>query len=256
MNAPRQAFTQNAAALSAVLRNLKRKTNGDLLISKSSAIEYITSSDNRITQGVNPYINAPATPCATSTTLIREIEILSNGFIGFIHAGTSQNRFGFVRPSGYAMAGDCTVAQSAPVATAFPTAMIYDAANSKIIVAYAGNATTADINSIYVYNITQTPTSVSIGSANKIYDANQFPSVYEYLLYGISSMVLDPETNHIYVSTAVNTSTTVVNFAIEKFLYDPTKLGTANQNVLTRIGSPFYPKDSDTRCIADMAIGP
>lgn len=251
----RTLFSNNTTALSAQLRGMKLLSNGDFIISKSTAIEKITSANVRVLKGANPYVSAPAAPCATSTTLMSKVQTMSNQFILFLHAATSQNRFGFVKAEGYGAAGDCTPAQAAPNTAAFPVASAYDAINSKLLVAYAGSSTATDINSIYAYNITETASSVTVGTANKIYDANLYPTTYPYLLYGVSSMVLDPTENKLYVATAINTSTTIVNYAIEKFSYDPTQIGVSNSSVLTRSGTtPFYDYGSDTKCIADMTI--
>lgn len=253
--ATRSSFSNNISALSAQLRGMHKLTNGDLLVSKSTAIEKITSANVRVLNGANPYVSAPSAPCATSNTLITKTLTMNNEFIMFLHAATGQNRFGFVRPGGFAIAGDCTVQQAAPVATAFPVAAVYDSVNSKLIVAYAGNATTVNINSIYAYSITETSTTIAIGAANKIYDANLYPATYQFLLYGISGMTYDPIDSVIYVATAINTSTTVAGYSIEKLSYDPTKIGTANTEVLTRVGTtPFFAYGSETQCIADMMI--
>ena len=172
-----------------------------------------------------------------------------------MHAAATQNRFGFVKPEGYAAGGDCTPAQAAPTANAYPVAAVYDSVNSKLIVAYAGNATTTDLNSIYSYNLTLTASSVTVGAVNKLYDSSLYPTTYPYILYGISEMVLDPVENKLYIATAISTSTAVVNYAIEKFSYDASKIGTANSTVLTKSGStPFYTFGSDTKCISSMLI--
>jgi hypothetical protein len=251
----RSLFSNNTTALSAQLRGFAAFANGDLLISKSTAAEYITSANIRLLKGANPYVSAPAAPCATSTTLIPKVLMMNNQFIMFLHSAASQNRFGFVKPQGYAAAGDCTVAQSAPNVNSYPVAAAYDTVNNKLIVAYSGNAITTDINSIYVYNITETASSITIGAANKIYDTSGYPSTYPYLLYGISEMVLDTATNQLYVATATTMATTVSNYAIEKFSYDPTKIGTDNTNVLTRSPvHPFYQYGVDTKCISSMIV--
>ncbi len=251
----RTLFSNNTTALSAQLRGMKLLSNGDFLISKSTAIEKITGANVRVINGANPYVSAPAAPCATSTTLMSKVTTMSNQFILFLHAATSQNRFGFVKPAGYSAGGDCTPAQAAPNTAAFPVAAAYDALNAKLLVAYAGSSTATDINSIYAYSVTETASSVTVGAANKIYDANLYPATYPYLLYGVSAMVLDSTENKLYVATAVNTSTTIVNYAIEKFSYDATQIGVTNTSVLTRSGStPFYDYGGDTKCVADMMI--
>ncbi|MGE0633212.1 MAG: hypothetical protein AB7O96_12435 [Pseudobdellovibrionaceae bacterium] len=251
----RALFSNNTTALSAQLRGMSLLSNGDFLISKSTALEKITSANVRVLKGANPYVSAPAAPCATSTTLMSKVSTMSNQFIVFLHAATSQNRFGFVKAEGYGASGDCTPAQAAPNVASFPVASAYDALNSKLLVAYAGSSTATDINSIYAYSITETASSITVGAANKIYDANAYPTTYPYLLYGISEMVLDPVDNALYIATAVNTATTVVNYAIEKFSYDASQIGVTNSSVLTRSGStPFYDYGGDTKCIADMMI--
>jgi hypothetical protein len=255
LDGDRNLFSNNTTALSAQLRGMHLLSNGDFLISKSTAIEKITSANVRVLKGANPYVNAPAAPCATSTTLMSKVQTMSNQFILFLHAATSQNRFGFVKAEGYGASGDCTPAQAAPNTASFPVASAYDAINSKLIVAYAGSSTATDINSIYAYSITETSSSITVGAANKIYDASLYPTTYPYLLYGVSSMVLDSTENKLYVATAINTSTTIVNYAIEKFSYDPAQIGVSNSSVLTRSGTmPFYDYGSDTKCIADMTI--
>ncbi len=251
----RSLFSNNTAALSAQLRSLEISSTGDLLISKSTAIEKISSANVRITKGANPYVNAPAAPCATSTTLISKSITLTNQFIAFTHAATAQNRIGFVKPAGYAAGGDCTVAQAAPNANSFPVAIAYDALNTNLIVAYAGSTVTTDINSIYVYTLAETDTTVAITATNKIYDVADYPTTYSYLLYGISDMIFDSAENTLYIATAINTTPIITNFSIEKFSYDPSKLGTDNSRVLIRSSNtPFYNYGSDTKCISDMMI--
>lgn len=254
-NGSRTMFTNNTAALSAAMKDLVLLSNGDMLISKTTAIEKISAANVRMTQAGNPYVNAPAAPCATSTTLMSKLGVMANQMIVFLHAAAAQNRFGFVKASGYAAGGDCTPAQSAPNASSFPVAVAYDSTNSKLLVAYAGTTTTTDINSIYAYNITETSTTITVGAANKIYDASLYPATYPYLLYGISDMVLDSTDNKLYIATAVSTATTVVNYAIEKFSYSPSQIGVSNTAVLTRSGNtPFYSYGNDTKCISRMMI--
>lgn len=253
-NGSRSLFSNNTTALSSQLRSMQGMSNGDLLISKSTAVERITSSNVRLLNGANPYISAPTAPCATSTNLVSKTLSLKNEFIVFLHAAVGQNRFGIVKPTGFNAAGDCPVAQNAPNAASYPVAAAYDSVNSKLIVAYAGNATTTDLNSIYTYDITESAGSVAIGAANRIYDSSLYPATYPYLLYGISDMIYDAVDKKIYIATANNTSTTISNYTIEKFSYDASQIGGTN-TVLTRVGTiPFYNYGSDTKCIADMMI--
>lgn len=250
----RSAFSNNTTALSGVLRNLLVLPSGDLVISKSTAIEKITSANIRIQQGANPFISAPAGSCAPSATLISKVVQLGNGNLVYLHANAAQNKFGIISAAGYVAAADCKSVQAAPVATAFPVAAAYDSQAKRLLVAYAGTSVGVDINSIYSYLIDEATNVIS--APQKVYDANLYPATYPYLLYGVSEMVLDEKTGHLYVATAVNTSTTVVNYAIEKFKYDNSKIGVDNSKVLTRVGNtPFYPYGIDTKCISNMFIG-
>ena len=250
----RSAFSNNTTALSGILRTLLVLPNGDLVISKSTAIEKITSANIRIQQGANPFINAPGGSCATSTTLISKVAPLKNGNLVYLHAASGQNRIGIISAAGYVAAADCKAAQAAPTALAFPTAVAYDAATKRLIVAYAGTSVAADVNSIYTYLVDESTNAIS--DPQKIYDANTYPAIYPYLLFGVSEIVLDEKNQTLYVATAVNNAATVVNYAIEKFKYDSAKIGNDNTKVLTRVGTtPFYPYGIDTKCISSMYIG-
>ncbi len=253
----RTQVSNNATVFSANARFLAKTGNGDLLISKTSAIERLSGADfSRIPSGANPYVSAPAAPCATSTTLITSAGTLSNEMIYFTHAAASQNRVGFVKASGYSIAGDCPVAQAAPNVAAFPTATAYDKTNEILLVAYGSSTTgTADLNSIYAYKLNVTASSVSIASSNKIYDFTLYPATYGFQLFGISAMALDTSTNQLYVSTAISTAATVAGYRVEKLSYDPAKVGVANTTVLTRpIPSYFLSHGADTKCISQMMI--
>lgn len=244
----RSTFSNNITALSAQLRSFTQLPSKDFLISKSTAIEFITSLNTRIGA---PFISASVAPCATSTTLIPKVLTLSNGKIVFLHAAASQNRIGVYATSG---GTTCATATAAPNAASFPTAAFYDAANTKLFVAYAGNAATADLNSIYVYTVNESTGVLS--SPQKIYDASGYPATYPYLLYGISAMTYDAASKSVFISTATTTAAAIVTpYAIEKFTYDSAQIGVDNAKVLTRVGtSPFIPYDADTKCISDMII--
>ncbi|WP_409478123.1 hypothetical protein [Pseudobdellovibrio sp. HCB154] len=247
-NGARSIFSNNTTALSAQLRHLLKLSNGDFAVSKSTGVEYLTSGNVRLGA---PYINATAAPCNTSTTLIPKVLTLSNGKFVFLHAAAAQNRFGIFATTG---GTTCSAAQAAPNANAFPTAAFYDSTNAKLFVAYAGNAVTTDLNSIYMYSIDESTNAIS--GATKIYDASLYPGTYSYLLYGVSEMVYDAATSSVYIATATTTATTVVNYAIEKFTYDPTQIGVDATKILVRSGTtPFFEYGSDTKCISKMFIG-
>lgn len=251
----RTTFSNNITALSAQLRSIDITPTGDLLISKSTAVEKITSANVRLMKGANAYVQSPGGACATSTTLFSKTLNLDNGMIIYLHAATGQNRIGMIAAAGYSVVADCKAAVAAPNAASFPVAAAYDKVNSKLLVAYAGSSVATDINSIYAYNVNEG--SATITNPQKIYDSALYPSSYPYLLYGISEMALDSENKTLYVATAVSTATTLVNYAIEKLTYDSTQIGVTNTAVLTRVGStPFYPYGSDTKCISSMFVGP
>lgn len=246
-NGTRTTFSNNTTALSVVLRSMSLLSNGDVLVAKNTAIEYLTSANARVGA---PFISASGAPCATSTTLIPQILTLNNGKIVFLHAATGQNRIGVYNTSGGTA---CATNQAAPNAAAFPTSAFYDSTNNKLIVAFSGNASTTDLNSIYAYSVNETTGVLS--SPQKIYDASLYPATYSYLLYGVSAMTYDPVEGAVYIATAINNATTVVNYAIEKFTYSPSLIGVTNTQVLSRVGStPFYPYDNDTRCIASLKV--
>ncbi len=243
----RQIF-YNASAFTGALKWLHLNSASGLLITRTTGIEYIDSSGVRIGA---PYANPSVAPCASSNTIITKALSFANGKIVFIHSTANQNRIGILPSSG---GTTCQTAQAAPVlASSFPSAMFYDSANSKLVVAYAGNAVTADFNSIYAYTVNETTPSIS--SAQKIYDANSYPGTYGYLAYGVSDMYYDAPRGHVYIASAISTATTVVNYVIEKFSYDPTKIGTDNNNVLTRVGTTsFYNYGNDTKCVNQMFV--
>lgn len=69
-------------------------------------------------------------------------------------------------------------------------------------------------------------------------------------------MIFDRTNKIVYIATAINQSNTVVNYAIERFKYDPSQIGVNNTKVLTRLGQrPFFTFGSDTKCISGMFIG-
>ncbi|MBX3041595.1 MAG: hypothetical protein KF789_12895, partial [Bdellovibrionaceae bacterium] len=130
-----------------------------------------------------------------------------------------------------------------------PSALAWIPEASQLLVAYAGNAVTTDVNSIYVYDITETATTATIGAGTKIYDASEYPGTKNYLLYAISAMTYDASTKSLYISSATTTATTVVQYVIEKFRYD------SSGKTLTRAGStPFYNYGLDTKCISSLYV--
>lgn len=235
------------------IRNLIHSTNGEFITTRTTRIELTSSAPARIG---SPYINPSAGTCLTTNTALVKTLQLSNGKFVFLHAAAAQNRIAIMTAAGgTSCAASATI--SAPNANSYPSAAFYDSANSKLIVAYAGNAITTDLTSIYAYSIDETAGIFTAGTGNpqKIYDAVNYPGTQGYLLYGISEMVYDSENSTVYIATTISTATTAVNYSIEKFTYAPTNIGTSNLSVLTRVGTaPFYNYGNDTKCISQMMI--
>lgn len=226
-------YLTNPTALSAVLRDLVLLADFSLLVSKSSAIEKINSARVRVTQGANPWINAPAGACATSTTMITSLDVLENGKVLISHAAASpNNKIVMISSTGYAAAGDCLASHASPVATALPTSIL-NHSSGKTLVSFG--STTAASNLIYSYDVNSTTNTITGAT----------PSWTDYsVVNGPSTMIEDEETGEIYVSNVTSTFNTV-----ERFQYDSTTM------TLTRAESlPFLYPSIYTRCITDMGI--
>lgn len=235
----------NATAFASALRSLLVLPGGDFLIARTAAIELVTAGSVRIGA---PYINPTAAPCNTSNTGLTRVLRLPGGKYLFAHGAAAQNRIGIM---GVAGGTTCLAGQAAPIAGAYPTALVYDEENSYAIVGYAGNVTTNNINSIYAYSIDETLNTIS--NAQEIYDRFEYPATYNYHLYGISAMALDPVNQYLYVASAISDAATTVNYKIEKFSYHPELIGVENESVLQRVTSvPFYNYGSDTKCVSDL----
>lgn len=257
------AFSTNpspATIFSAMPRGMIKANDGGLLVIKSGAIEKLTSAGMRlpgppgVPAAASYIVNDLGATCGTVNTTYTSIvttPTLNNLLTAHAFLGT--NRLISLPATGGNKS--CTSAQSVPGAgTEWPTAMVYDSDNNKLIVAYASNAITANSNLIVVYDYDETTGTIS--NPQTIYDVSLYPSTYNYILFGISSMLYD-KTNHLlYVATATSTAAAVVNYAIEKFTYDYTKLGVTNDKVLTRSGtSAWYDHGHDTKCISSMTLG-
>lgn len=232
-------------------KSIQKTPDGGLLMIRTGFIEKVNASGVR---NITPYVsNNLGATCGTNNALLTDIAVSMSGKIITANAGTSPaNRLISVPASG--ATGSCLAAASAPAATTFPTAMVLDKLNNKLIVAYAGSTTAANINSIVAYDYDDSNGSIS--NAQVIYDANTYPATYNYLLFGISAMTLDIEANELYIATAISTATTVTNYAIERLKYNPAAIGTSNTTVLTREGTlPFYNYGVDTKCISSMVLG-
>jgi hypothetical protein len=240
----RQIFSSNTTALSAALKGFAKTSDGGLLIAKTAGIEKLTSQGIRMGA---PYIGtALGATCGAANANINNVAVTPSGKILYTNAVASNNRWGVISPNGYSTAADCLGAQAAPDANAYPVAITYIASHNQIMVAYAGNSLSVNLNSIYVYDFNDTTNAIS--GATKIYDANTYVTA-GYLLYGISSFAYNPDDKTLFVATAISNATTVVNYQIEKLNYNP------DSKTLSRATSvPFYTYGSDTKCISSMSI--
>lgn len=247
----RTTFSSNITALASQLRSMALTSTGDLLITRTAGVELITQSNIRIGA---PYLSPTGTNCSTSNTGVSRAFMVGGRAI-VLHAAATQNRIVTLTPTPTTNTVCNTGTQTPTLAGAFPVAAFYDNANAKLVVAYSGNAATVNLNYIMAYPFTDSATN-TLGTGVKIYDSSDYPSAAApFLLYSISDMVYDESSGSVYVATAVNTATTVVNYQIEKLAYDGTKIGTAPTQVLTRPAGPtFYPYGNDTKCISQMMI--
>lgn len=227
-------YVANSTALNGILRALTILTDGSILVAKSTAIEKFSTSRARVTQGANPYVNAPGGTCATATTQMVATIALPNGKIVFGHAAaTPNNKIGVISSTGYSVVGDCLGGLAAPTTTALPTAMAYHSTSGKLIVAYG--STTSASNFIYTYDINLTSGAIS----NPIAAFTDFGVVY-----GPSAITVDSATGIVYVANGAST-------------YNNVEAMRLNSNgTLTKIGStPFLQTEIYTRCISDMRVG-
>lgn len=224
-------FLTNSTALTGTMRDMELLPDYSILVSKSTAVEKFNAGKSRLTIGVNPYINAPAAPCATSTTMITSVASAPNGMIVYTHAAASpNNKIGVISATGYAGAANCKSSTSSPTTTSLPTRAIFHS-SGKLLVSY-GSATAAN-NSIYSYDFNDVTGTLS--NATAIFnDAG--------VVNGPSTMTEDVDTGRIYVASAQSAFNT-----IERFDFDGTTLSRDP-------GPAFISSNLYTRCVADLLI--
>lgn len=227
-------YLTNATALNAAFRDLVILGDSSILIAKATAVEKFSPSRARVTQGANPFVNAPAGSCATSTTAFSSSITLPDGKIVYAHAAaTPNNKIGVISATGYAAAGNCLAAQAAPTTTALPTAVAYHQLSGKLLVAYS--STTSASNFVYSYDIDLASGAIS----NPIAAWTDFA-----IVYGASKMIVDQSTGFIYIANGASTYNNIEKFSI-------------SAGVLTKIGTlPFINTGVYTRCIAGLEIAP
>ena len=225
-------YLTSAAALTAALRSIVMLSDFSILVSKSTAIEKFTSGKSRVMSGANPFINAPAAPCAASITLISSAVSAPSGHVVFTHAAaTPNNIIGVIKPTGYAVAADCVDGQAAPATTALPTRAMFHS-SGKLLVSY-GSTTLAN-NYIYSYDFNTTTGDISSPTV-AFNDAGT-------VVNGPSCMAEDTTNGDVFVANVTSTHNT-----IERFRY--------SSGTLTRAtGQTFIPSFIYTRCVADMKV--
>ncbi|MGE3760172.1 MAG: hypothetical protein AB7H97_20575 [Pseudobdellovibrionaceae bacterium] len=224
-------YISNSTALSAVGRAMAFASDGSILVSKSSAIEKFNSAKSRILQGANPYVSAPAGSCATSTTLISDVALLSNNKILYTHAAaTPNNRIGLISATGYSSAADCLAGTAAPATTALPTAVVVHP-SGKTLVSFG--STTSASNFIYSYDVSATANTIT-NATQAFFDSS--------IVNGPSAMTIDSSTGDVFVANATSTFNTIELFRLS---------GSTLSRPLSRplIGPNVY-----TRCIAGMKV--
>lgn len=282
----------NSTVLSGAMVGLNTDNEGSLLISKTTAIEKINTTPIRIPAGANPWVNAPAGNCATSTTFISSVVSLpavsgsSAGKIIFTHQGATAavNRIGIISSTGYFSASDClagvqissvthTKASNLASGTAAfntngtsPTSMVLipyssGTVTSKLLVSYSNgqtsnnNAGTYTLNHGLVMWDVNEPSSTTASLTNPVivYDNTSF-------LYGISAMTYDADSGNLYVATsgepgATNLTTNGYGYNIEKFSLTLSSNGTPLLNRVTYNNQPYIKGGAYTKCISGLAIG-
>lgn len=279
------AFTATAAHIT---RGMEQDADGTFLFSKSVAIEKVGTNALRIPNGANPWVNAPAGTCATSTTFLSALKVLppytgtTNGKIIFAHQGATAatNRLGIISQNGYVTAASClngyqitaTAHTNAPGVTGpltfnatngvSPTAMVYvppsgAIATGSLIVGYS-SAVSTDLNNgtnlvyaIVKWTVTETSdTAATLTAPVVLY--NNFTNIF-----GISAMAYDAEDSSLYVATAsqagvANQATAGYGYKIEKFTLD---LNTPALTLVRSNNLPYLDRSSATKCISSLIIG-
>lgn len=231
------------SALTNTLLGMVKTPDNGYIISRTNGTAKISSSG--LTQVATFMTNNPGGSCGTANNKYAALAATSFGHLFFANSAASNNKIGIIKNSG----STCLGGLAAPSATAFPSAAVFIPGYEQIIVAYAGSAVTTDLNSLYVYSVTEDANTASLSAGTKIYDAASYPGTYPYLLYGVSAMAFDATDNSLYVATAITTTTKVAQYNIEKFTYDP-----VNKTLVRSSSPPFISYSLDTKCISGLFV--
>jgi hypothetical protein len=227
-------FSQNATILATQLRGLSASADGSFFVSRATAIEKVAANKQRITSsGIIPYINAPAAPCATSTTNMTATVELPGGKLFYTHgAATPNNRVGLISAAGYIAAPNCLASQALPITTALPTAAIRHSSGF-VLVAYG--STISGSNGIYAYTVDENANTISAPIV-----AYSNPSV----INGPSAMVEDPTTGIVYVANSTSGSESIEAFTVD-----------SNTGVMTRTtNQSLVSTEPYVRCVSGLVV--
>lgn len=283
------ALTQTAAHIT---RSLVKDADGTFLFSKSIAVEKIGINTLRIPQAANPWVNAPAAPCAVSATFMSATAVLppftgtTSGKIVFAHADSTAagNRLGIINADGYSVAANCLSGVQINLIThnyasnvtgpvvafaatgAVPTAMVFIPTGpapgviGKMIVAYSSSVVSETSNNVNLnfaivsWDVTETTVSAAT-LTNPIILSRQLDAVF-----GISALAYDPTDKSLYVATAsqtgvMNQTTAGYGYKIEKFTLDLAATPTATATIVRVNNLPFMERTAGTKCITSMVLG-
>ena len=287
-------YFANATALSGVLNGLFMDSEGSLIVGKTTAIEKVGANQTRVLAGAQPWVNAPAGTCATSTTGLSSVLTLppvSAGVAGKIiysHQGATAalNRIGLISGTGYFTAADClngvqisavthTKAANLAVNTvAFnaagtsPTSMLLipfvsGSVTAKLIVSYSNGQTsnsaagTYNLNhGIVSWDVSETSsTAGTLSNPVVLYDNPTY-------IFGVSAMAYDSSTQSLFVATAgdpgvINQTTNNYGYNVEKFSVDFTRAQSTGLELTRQANNnlPFIRGGANTKCISSMALG-
>lgn len=234
-------LTTDATLLANTLLGMTPISTGGFYISRTNAIGKMSQAG--ITQMATFVGNAPGGACGATNNKYSSVSSSLYGHLFFANSVASNNRIGVIQSTG----STCLAGTNAPQTTAFPSTVLRIPDKNQFLVAYAGSAVTNDLNSIQVYDVTETSSTASISAATEIYDFAGTNS--NFALYAIPAMAYDPTDKSLYIATAISTTTTVVNYNIEKFSYDP------DTKILTKpLGTLFRAYSADSKCISGMFI--
>lgn len=243
--------TDTAGALSAALIDITKNPSGGYFVSRTTGVALLGNAGN--TQ-IATYLaaNSGNATCGTTNIKYSSIGTTNFGHLIYMNAETNDNRIGVVSAGPTCLSGQVGPANSATAAqNATSTVLTWIPGTSQIVAAYAGTTVLSNINSLWVYDVTEDATTATVAAGTKIYDASNFPTTIDYRLYGVSAMTFDPDKSHLYVATSTVAATPLTSgsYVIERFVYDG-----ANKTITRDGTAPFYSTGIDTRCISSMFI--